>query len=156
MKNAKLQLHALLIKKRLTIATAESCTAGLLAAFLTKTSGSSKFFVMGVVTYSNKSKTKILKIKSSLLSYKGAVSKDVAMAMASNIRKIAKTSLGVGITGIAGPRGATVNKPLGLVYIAVSSAKGVECKKFNFKGKRQKIRQEAKNAAVNLIKKCIQ
>ncbi|MFH1491875.1 MAG: CinA family protein [Candidatus Omnitrophota bacterium] len=152
---AQLQLYNLLIKKKLTIATCESCTGGLLASLLTDISGSSKFFVMGIVAYSNKAKIEILKIKRSLINSKGAVSKDVAMAMAENIRNLAKTNLGVGITGVAGPTGAKTHKPVGLVYIAVSSPKGIICRKFNFKGNRQKIRREAKTAALNLIKECI-
>lgn len=106
-----------------TIATAESCTGGLISSRLTNVSGSSVYFIQGVITYSNESKTKLLNVPEKLLQEHGAVSEEVAKAMAENIRKIAGTDIGLSTTGIAGPTGATENKPIGLAYIGFSTEK---------------------------------
>jgi nicotinamide-nucleotide amidase len=143
------QIHNLLLKRKKSIATAESCTAGLLSTLLTDISGSSKYFVLGVVAYSNKAKIGVLRIPRSLILKKGAVSKDVALRMAQQIRKIAKTDFGIAITGIAGPTGATPRKPLGTVFIAIDSADKKICKEFHFKGNRREVR---KAAAINALK----
>ena len=119
-------LNSILKKKALTLSIAESCTGGLLSKMLTDKSGSSAYFCLGLVTYSNSAKAKILKIDKGLLRTKGAVSKEVALEMAKSVRQLAKTELGLSISGIAGPSGATKTKPLGLVYIALSTKKKSE------------------------------
>ena len=110
-------LHKKLIKKKLTISIAESCTGGLLAHNLTKLANSSKYFQIGFATYSNESKIKILKVNKDVIKKYGAVSKECCKAMVENLSKISKSRINISITGIAGPGGASKNKPVGLVYI---------------------------------------
>lgn len=150
------KVHSLLLKKRLTISTAESCTGGLLSKQLTETSGSSHYFKMGLIAYSNEAKIRLLRVNKRLLANYGAVSKEVALAMAKAIRKLSKTNLGLAITGLAGPRGATKNKPLGLVYIALADKSKARVGKFNFKGSRKQIRNQAAGAALKLIREWIE
>lgn len=146
------QIHKLLIKRQKTVAIAESCTGGLCSALLTQVSGSSKYFILGVVTYSNKAKENILKIPASLIAEKGAVSKETAKLMANSIRKIASSDFGIGITGIAGPTGATPKKPVGTVFIAIDSRDKKICYEFIFKGNRNAIRRNAALKAIELLK----
>jgi len=146
------QIHKVLIKNKKTVAVAESCTGGLLSNFLTRLSGSSKFFILGAVAYSNKAKEIILKIPPSLIVKKGAVSPEVAIKMAEGIRKIAKSDFGIGVTGIAGPRGETSRKPVGIVFIAINSENKRICKKFHFKGKRPAIRKKAALKSLELLR----
>ena len=146
------QIHSSLLKNRKSLAVAESCTGGLLSNLLTKISGSSKYFILGIVAYHDKAKEAIFKIPPSTIAKKGAVSKEVALMMAKNIRKIAKTDFGIGITGIAGPSGATLQKPLGTVFIALADRNKIISKKFNFKGKRAAIRKKAALKALKLLK----
>ena len=112
-------LHKKLIKKKLTISVAESCTGGLLAHNLTKLANSSKYFQMGLTTYSNQAKIKILKVNKSIIRKYGAVSPETCKAMIKNLAKISKSKINISITGIAGPNGGTKLKPVGLVYIGV-------------------------------------
>lgn len=147
------QIHKRLLKKLKTIAVAESCTGGLLSETLTRNSGSSVYFIFGVVTYSNKSKENILKIPPALIAQKGAVSSEVAGKMARSIRILAKTDFGVGITGIAGPTGATPGKPIGTVFIAISKKNKLICKRSQFRGSRLKIRQSAVLETLKLLRK---
>lgn len=147
------QIHKLLIKKGKTIAVAESCTGGLLSNLLTQISGSSQYFILGVVAYSNKSKEKILSIPHSIISKNGAVSKETASSMAQNIRKIAKTDLGIGITGIAGPTGGTPKKPIGTVFIAIDSEDKKVCQRFQFRGSRNTIRKKAALQTLKVLKR---
>lgn len=156
MGSAYKQLHNLLIKKDLSISTAESCTAWLLSSMLTSASGSSKYFNTGIIAYSNAVKEKILKVNRKLIKLKGAVSKDVALAMAKSIRGIAKTDLGVSITGIAGPTGESKTKPIGLIYIAIADKDGALGWEFKFKGNRNNIRKIAAETAIQLLKQWIQ
>ncbi|MFH1398176.1 MAG: CinA family protein [Candidatus Omnitrophota bacterium] len=149
------QVHELLIKNKKTISVAESCTGGLISFLLTQVSGSSAYFNLGLVNYSNEAKNRILKIPSSLIAKKGAVSKEVARKMAQSCRKIAKTDLGLSITGIAGPTGATPDKPIGTVFIAVSSSKITVCNKFRFTGNRGRIRKQAALKSLEMLKKLI-
>ena len=107
--------HKKLIKKKLTISVAESCTGGLLAHNLTKLANSSKYFQMGLTTYSNQAKMKILKVNKNIINKYGAVSKECCKSMVQNLSKISKSKINVSITGIAGPGGASKNKPVGLV-----------------------------------------
>ena len=128
-------LHKKLIKKRLTISVAESCTGGLLAHNLTKLANSSKYFQMGLTTYSNQAKIKILKINKKIIKKYGAVSEECCKSMVQNLNKISKSKINVSITGIAGPGGASKNKPVGLVYIGIKKGKTVLIEKNKFKSK---------------------
>ena len=117
------ELHKKLIDKKLTISVAESCTGGLLANNLTKLANSSKYFQMGLITYSNEAKIKILKVNKNIIKNYGAVSKECCEAMVNNLSKISKSKINVSITGIAGPGGGTKDKPVGLVYIGIKMGK---------------------------------
>jgi len=145
------QVHKTLLETRKTIAVAESCTGGLTSSLLTSLSGSSKYFILGVVTYSNKAKTRILGIPTSFINKNGVVSCEVAVKMAKNICKIAKTDFGIGITGIAGPTGGTAKNPIGTVFIAVDGQKKNICKKCNFTGNRTAVRRKAALKALQLL-----
>ena len=125
-------LHKKLIKKKLTISVAESCTGGLLAHNLTKLSNSSKYFQMGLTTYSNQAKIKILKVNKNIIQKHGAVSKECCKAMVQNLSKISKSKINVSITGIAGPGGGTKDKPVGLVYIGIKKGKNLLISKNKF------------------------
>ena len=126
-------LHKKLIKKKLTISVAESCTGGLLAHNLTKLANSSKYFQMGLTTYSNQAKIKILKVNKNIIKKYGAVSKECCKSMVQNLSKISKSNINVSITGIAGPGGASKNKPIGLVYIGIKKGKTLIIKENRFK-----------------------
>ncbi|MCQ9207970.1 MAG: competence/damage-inducible protein A [Omnitrophica bacterium] len=139
-------------KGKKTLAVAESCTGGLIAKRLTNISGSSKYFPLGLVAYSNQAKQTLLSISPETLKKYGAVSKEVARQMALNIRQLAKTNLGLGITGIAGPTGATKDKPLGLVYIALATPHKIFSQEFHFHGDRSSVRQRASQAALDILR----
>jgi len=128
LKNVSDQLR----KNNLTVATAESCTGGLLAHLLTNISGSSEYFDRGVVTYSNKSKVELLGISQETIEEYGAVSKQTARAMAIGIKEQANVDIGISTTGIAGPTGGTKEKPVGLVYIGIATSRKTEVKRFLF------------------------
>jgi nicotinamide-nucleotide amidase len=145
------RIHKSLLKKRKTIAVAESCTGGLLSSLLTKEAGSSKYFIGGVIAYSNKVKEDILKIPRSVIAKKGAVSEPVVKLMAKRIRKMAKTDFGIGITGIAGPAGGTTRKPVGTVFIAIDSKDKKISKKFHFTGSRIAIREKTALKSLELL-----
>jgi len=155
MVNLEGSLAGTLTKKNLTISIAESCTGGLIAHRLTNTPGSSRYFKLGIVAYSNRVKNSILKVSKSLIVKKGTVSREVAILLAQGVRKLAKTHISLGITGIAGPTGATKNKPVGLVFIAATSKNKIACKKFNFKGNRCSIKNQACEAALRLLRQFI-
>ncbi len=140
---------ALLIEKRRTVATAESCTGGTLAGRITSVAGSSEVFGTGLVTYSNETKTRLLQIPPSLIGGVGAVSAEVAQAMAERVRELSGAHYGIGVTGIAGPGGGTDAKPVGLVYIGLALPDGtVSARKFLFNGLRDDIRFRATQAAL--------
>ncbi len=145
------KVSEILVEKKLKTATAESCTGGLIAHTFTNISGSSDYFERGVVTYSNRAKIDLLDVFKDILIKHGAVSKPVAKAMAEGIRKKSKVDIGIATTGIAGPTGGTDEKPVGLVYIAVSNSKETIVKKFNFKGNRIENKYSACNAAFEMI-----
>ena len=126
-------LHKKLIKKKLTISAAESCTGGLLAHNLTKLANSSKYFQMGLTTYSNQAKIKILKVNKNIIKKYGAVSHECCKAMVRNLSKISKSKINISITGIAGPGGASKNKPVGLVYMGIKKGKTLIVKENRFK-----------------------
>ena len=133
-------LHKQLIKKKLTISVAESCTGGLLAHNFTKLANSSKYFEMGLTTYSNQAKIKILKVNKILIKKYGAVSKECCRSMLQNLSKISKSKINVSITGIAGPGGGSKDKPIGLVYIGIKKGSNITINKTIFNSKiRKKI-----------------
>jgi len=140
-------------KGKKTVTVAESCTGGLIAKRLTNISGSSKYFPLGLVAYSNQAKQTLLGISPETLKQYGAVSKEVARQMAANIRQLAKTNLGLAVTGIAGPTGATKDKPVGLVYIALASARKIQCQEFHFHGDRDSVRLRASQAALDMLRR---
>jgi nicotinamide-nucleotide amidase len=146
-------LGDLLRERHLTLALAESCTGGLLSARLTDVPGASAFFESGLVTYSNAAKVELLRIDPALIAARGAVSEEVACAMAEGARSRAGASIGVGITGIAGPDGGTPEKPVGLVYVALSGAAGDRVRKEVFPGDRDRVRQQASQAAMDMIRR---
>ena len=145
-------LHKKLIKKKLTISVAESCTGGLLAHNLTKLANSSKYFQMGLITYSNLAKIKILKVNKNIIKKFGAVSYECCYAMVNNLSKISKANINVSITGIAGPRGGTKKKPVGLVYIGIKKGNKIQIIKHLFNSKkRYSIQKAAVKKALNLV-----
>lgn len=141
-----------LAQQKKTIAVAESCTGGTLAALITDIPGASRYFVQGWVTYSNKAKISELDVPADAIEKYASVSEQVAKAMAENARKKADTDFAIGITGIAGPTGDTEQKPIGLVYISVASDKKCETKRFIFPGNRASIRLRAAQTALNLLR----
>ena len=146
-------LHKNLIKKKLTISVAESCTGGLLAHNLTKLANSSKYFQMGLTTYSNKSKIKILKVNKNIIRKYGAVSHNCCKAMVQNLSKVSKSKINVSITGIAGPGGGSKEKPVGLVYIGIKKGKTLLIRENKFKSKNRNLIQ--KLTVNKIIKKLI-
>jgi PncC family amidohydrolase len=138
-------------EKKLKLATAESCTGGLVATAITSISGSSAIFERGFVTYSNQAKHEDIGVANTLLEEHGAVSMEIASAMADGARRKANTDVAVAITGIAGPTGGSAEKPVGLVFIGLSSAKGSESRRFMFEGSRDDIRQQATHKALSWL-----
>ena len=152
MKKLPQKIVKLLSKKKLKISFAESCTGGLLSSTITSVSGSSKIFVLGLVTYSNQSKNSFLKIPKKILRMYGAVSYETCLSMVQNLSKIGKTEVSVTITGIAGPKGGTGKKPVGLVYIGIKKGNKTLVKKHLFKNKgRLYIQKTAVNKSLELI-----
>lgn len=149
------QTHKLLIDNGKTLAVAESCTGGLASKLLTDLPGSSKYFILGVTAYNNKVKNRLLGIPMQLLRKKGAVSEEVALKLAANVKRLAKADIGIGTTGIAGPSGGSPDKPVGTVYIAAASAKRTVCKKLRLRGSRAAIRKQAALKALELLSKTI-
>ena len=141
-----------LIKKKLKISFAESCTGGMLSNIITSVSQSSKIFNLGLVTYSNQSKIQVLKVSKKIIKKYGAVSKEVCLSMVKNISRIGKANMAVSITGIAGPGGGTKKKPVGLVFIGIKKANKIYVYKFLFKNKgRSYIQKTAVNKSLKLI-----
>jgi len=142
-----------LVENHATIGVAESCTGGMLAQQLTNVPGSSNYFRGGVVCYSNDLKTSLVDVPAELIESKGAVSSEVAIALADGIRRRSGSTLGVGITGIAGPGGGTPEKPVGLVHIAIADERGPRGRAFRFPGDRERIRQYATQAALDMVRR---
>ena len=132
-----------LIKKKLRISFAESCTGGMLACSITSVSGASKVFSLGLITYSNQAKIKVLKVNKNIIKKYGAVSAECCESMVKNLAKISKAQINVSVTGIAGPNGGTKNKPVGLVYIAVKKSNKILITKNIFKQKNRNSIQKA-------------
>lgn len=155
MKKQKIEeiIGLLLSQNKKNLAIAESCTGGLISQKITSIPGSSKYFEYGLVTYSDYAKIKLLKIPEKIIKKFGAVSQEIALLMAENIRKLTNADYGLGITGIAGPNGGTKLKPVGLVFIALSNSKKCICEKYNFSGLRNIIRNQTYQKALNMLKK---
>jgi len=152
MMNLSKKIVKLLIKKKNRISFAESCTGGLLSSVITSISGSSKVFTLGLVTYSNSSKINVLKVPKKIITKHGAVSYETCLSMVKNLNRISKTNISVSITGIAGPKGGTKQKPVGLVFIGIKKGNKTFVKKYLFKNKKRSFIQKATvNKALNLI-----
>ena len=145
-------LNKKLIKKKLTLSVAESCTGGLLAHNLTKLANSSKYFQMGLTTYSNQAKIKILKVNKNIIKKYGAVSKECCKSMVQNLSKISKSKINISITGIAGPGGASKSKPVGLVYIGIKKGQILLVKENKFRSKnRNSIQRSTVREVIKII-----
>ena len=145
-------LVKLLTKKKLKLSVAESCTGGLLASSITSISGASKIFDLGLITYSNQAKINILKVNKNIIRKYGAVSHECCFAMVKNLSKISKAHIYVSITGIAGPKGGTKQKPVGLVYIGIKKGNKIKVNKYLFKNKnRTSIQRAAVRKTLNLV-----
>ena len=146
-----IKISNLLKEKNLTIATAESCTGGLISHSITNISGSSDYFDRGIISYSNNAKVELLDVSKKLLEKYGAVSEQVAKAMAEGVRINSNVDIGIATTGIAGPTGGTIEKPVGLVYIALSTADKTIVKKFQFSEDRLQNKESTCNIALQML-----
>ena len=145
-------LIKLLIKKKIKVSFAESCTGGLLASTITSINGASKVFNLGLITYSNQSKIKVLKVNKNIIKKYGAVSYECCKSMVNNLAKISKANINISITGIAGPKGGTKQKPVGLVYIGIKKGNKIKVNKYLFKSqKRSSIQKATVKKALDLI-----
>lgn len=150
------EVGKLLKSKGLTLALAESCTGGKVGDMITDVPGSSHYFLGGVVSYSNEAKLALLGVDSEVLRARGAVSEEAALQMAAGVRKALNARVGVGITGIAGPSGGSLTKPVGLVYIAFSSEDRLVCYKNVFDGDRSEVKRRAAEKALELLKEFLE
>lgn len=150
--NPEEEVGRILRERDFTLATAESCTGGLIGHRITNVPGSSDYFERGVITYSNASKMELLGVPAATLAREGAVSEATALAMAEGVRSQSGTTLGLGVTGIAGPSGGTELKPVGTVFIALSGPRGSRCRRFNFEGTRQEIKAQTAEAALTMLR----
>ena len=156
MSNLSLKIVKLLTKKKLTVSFAESCTGGLLASSITSISGSSKVFNMGLVTYSNNAKVKLLQVPKKTITKYGAVSYETCLSMVKNLSKISKSNISISITGVAGPNGGTKEKPVGLVYIGLKKGSKIIIRKNLFKNKKRIfIQKKTVNETLKIIKTMI-
>ena len=146
----------LLREKGMKLSLAESCTGGLIAKRITDIAGASDYFEMGVATYSNRAKVLLLAVAEEILALKGAVSHEVAEAMATGVRKLASADVGLSVTGIAGPGGGTPGKPVGTVFVGVSWTDRIFVRKFLFRGDRAAIREETAEEALKLACACLE
>ena len=154
--NINQKVVSFLKKKNLNASFAESCTGGMLSSAITSVSGSSKVFSMGLVTYSNKAKITVLKVPKKIIKKYGAVSIQCCLAMVNNLNKISKSNVCISITGIAGPKGDSKKKPIGLVYVGIKIKKKVIVNKFNFKNKgRSFVQKQTVAKTLNLLLKLI-
>ena len=154
--NLNQKVITILKKKKLKISFAESCTGGLLSSAITSVNGSSKVFTIGLVTYSNQSKIEVLKVSKQLIKRYGAVSIQCCLAMVNNLYKISKSNVSVSITGIAGPKGGSKQKPVGLIYIGIKIGKKVIMNKCNFENRgRLFIQRQTVKKTLNLLLKLI-
>ena len=145
-----------MVKKKIKISVVESCTGGMLASKIISHSGASKIFHLGLITYSNQAKIKLLKINKSIIKKFGAVSYECCLSMVNNLAKISKSNINVSVTGIAGPKGGTKEKPVGLVYIGIKKGNKTIVRKTYFKSKnRSSIQKSTVNKALNMIENII-
>jgi len=153
----EIKIIKFIIKKKLSVSVAESCTGGMLASIITSVSGSSKIFNMGLITYSNQAKSKILKVPKKILNKFGAVSKECCIKMTKNLKKISKSDICISTTGVAGPLGGSLAKPVGTVYVGIYIKKKIVIKKYNFNSKllRKSIQKKTCKEVLKLIKKYI-
>ena len=152
MKKISHKIIRLLKNKKIKISIAESCTGGMVASAITSVSGSSKVFTFGMVTYSNESKIKVLKISKKIIRKYGAVSEQVCKAMVKNVSRIGKTNMSLSVTGIAGPNGGTRKKPVGLVYVGIKKGNKISINKYLFMNKgRSYIQKATVNKCLGLI-----
>lgn len=146
---------SMLRNRGLTLAVAESCTGGMLGAALTRAAGASDYFLGGVICYSNRLKVQLAGVDPELLARSGAVSEQVALQMASGVRRLLNADIGLSITGVAGPTGGTDEKPVGLVFVGLAMETGVEVRKLQLSGDRQAIRARAANLAIDLLRRSL-
>ncbi len=149
-------LGRVLSRRTWHLTTAESCTGGLIAHRITNVPGSSGYFDRGFITYSNEAKMEILKVPENVLTAHGAVSEPCARAMAEGARKSAGSEVGLSVTGIAGPSGGSPEKPVGTVFMAVSLPSGTRCSRFIFQGERFQIKEQAAEAALEMLREVLQ
>lgn len=155
MKSVEVSLVELLIKNKMKLATAESCTGGLIAQKITSVSGASECFDCGVVTYSNEQKHKLLGVSNETLQKFGAVSEQTALEMCKGVKELANADFGISVTGIAGPGGGTPEKPVGTVWIGICGKNVHRAEKFLFDGDRNQVREKTSDMALNIVKKQI-
>jgi len=155
MKKLSQNVVNLLKKKNLKISFAESCTGGLLSSSITSVSGSSKVFTLGLITYSNKAKINVLKVPKMIILKNGAVSYETCLSMVKNLSKISRTNISVSITGVAGPKGGTKHKPVGLVFIGICIYGKTIILKKNFKGTRMQIQKNCVDFIFKYLDKLI-
>ena len=154
--NLNKKIVSFLKSKRIKLSIAESCTGGMLSSAITSVSGASKIFTMGLVTYSNQAKTSVLKVPKKIIQKYGAVSIQCCLAMVNNLSKISKSKICISITGVAGPKGGSRQKPVGLVYIGIKVCKKVIINKCNFKNNgRTFIQRQTVKKSLNLLLKLI-
>ena len=144
-----------LVMRQMTLAVAESCTGGLISERMTRVPGSSEYFLCGVTCYSNQSKIRLAEIPPLVIEMNGAVSPEVAKALAEGIREKTGSNLGLGVTGVAGPSGGSLEKPVGLVYIALATETTISCQEFRFGGDRERIRFWASQAALDMVRRTL-
>ncbi len=145
------KVGSILRERRMRLATAESCTGGLVGHMITNVPGSSDYYERGVIAYSNAAKQELLGVPAQTLELHGAVSEETALAMAEGLRRASKADLAVGITGIAGPSGGSDEKPVGLVYVALATPKGAVCTRNQFPGGREEIKCSSAERALQMI-----
>ncbi|MCX8022746.1 MAG: CinA family protein [Syntrophorhabdaceae bacterium] len=148
---AEERLGNILKEKGLKISIAESCTGGLISSRITDISGSSEYFEAGFVTYSNRSKTAFIGVPEHIIDTKGAVSEDTARFMAEGVRSVTGVDIGLSVTGIAGPSGGSVEKPVGTVFMALSADEGTFVRRFRFDGERKEIKRQSSDAAIQFL-----
>ena len=152
MKKFSQKIVKLLKKKRLKLSVVESCSGGMLSSAITSVGGSSKVFTMGLITYSNQSKNRLLKVPKRIIKKHGAVSSQCCFSLVNNLSKISKSNIAVSITGIAGPSGGTKRKPVGLIYIGIKKSNKIKINRYLFKNKgRSNIQKTAVNKALKSI-----
>jgi PncC family amidohydrolase len=147
----EVQIGQLLTQRGLTLAAAESCTGGLVSHRITNVPGSSEYFLGGIVAYSNQIKMGLLGVRQDTLESKGAVSQETVLEMAAGVRQALKADIGIAISGIAGPGGATLNKPVGLVWLALSADNADNARSFIFPGDRLAVKEQSAQAALQMV-----